>query len=78
MNHHAKNWTNDLLQVTSQDELDSFDELFNELLDDDEFFNVLIFISQVEEQSMAQVEPMVEGGAAHEDFQGKCIPAVQE
>merc|ERR1719228_1317024 len=24
--------------------------------------------SQVEEQSMAQVEPMVEGGAAHEDF----------
>jgi len=29
--------------------------------------------SQVEEQSMAQVEPMVEGGAAHEDFQGDVL-----
>ena len=37
MRSQVKIWTNDLLQITSQDELDSFDDLFEELWADDEY-----------------------------------------
>ena len=37
MQSQVNQWKNDLQEVTSQDELDSFDDLFNELWDDDDF-----------------------------------------